>query len=161
MKSKSSQEGKVTAEVRPRLPLGLQPESLAVDGETSHPRWLSSPHLQIRAPHTTPGAPFRPSSCPLSTAPGPGPSCFAGPGGRLPLCDRLLSPEKILGQNQSVWGRNVSALLLLEMDPNTSPGEILPWTWLGNSPTIRVKTLAGEITGSGLGPFVFFSLSVI
>ena len=32
MKSKSSQEGKVTAEVRPRLPLGLQPESLAVDG---------------------------------------------------------------------------------------------------------------------------------
>ena len=37
MKSKSSQEGKVTAEVRPRLPLGLQPESLAVDGENIPP----------------------------------------------------------------------------------------------------------------------------
>ena len=133
MKSKSSQEGKVTAEVRPRLPLGLQPESLAVDGETSRPRWLSSPHLQIRAPQTTSGAPFRPSSCPLSTAPGPGPSCFVGPGGRLPLCDRLLSPEKseiwgkIMITDQSVWGRNVSALLLFGMYQLWSSGGFPPW----------------------------------
>ena len=38
---------------------------------------------------------------------------------------------------------------------------LIEGAWLGNSPTIKVKTLAGEITGSGLGPFlsVFLCLS--
>ena len=57
MKSKSSQEGKVTAEVRPRLPLGLQPESLAVDGENIPPALaLLAPPSDSCAPHDVGGS---------------------------------------------------------------------------------------------------------
>ena len=47
----------MTAEVRPRLPLGLQPESLAVDGENIPPALaLLAPPSDSCAPHDVGGS---------------------------------------------------------------------------------------------------------
>ena len=62
---------------------------------------------------------------------------------RLYLITGPLSPEKV-GGPKSV-GLIEAAPVPFYFWPKSqlwSPGEVLPWAWLGNTPTIRIKTLA-------------------